>query len=84
MLSAEKIQALGSQLSSHLNSLNLYLKDIAQIELLAEEEENELFHKAAMGDKKAAEKLFYHSQNLIITASANYLEKAVPFMELVQ
>lgn len=84
LLSAEKIQALGSQLSSHLNSLNLYLKDIAQIELLAEEEENELFHKAAMGDKKAAEKLFYHSQNLIITAAVNYLEKAVPFMELVQ
>ena len=85
LLSSEKIQALGAQLSSQLNSLNLYLKDIAQIDILPIEEENELFQKAAHGDKKAAEKLFYHSQNLVLTVAVNYIEqKAVPFMELVQ
>ena len=82
LLSREKIQALGG---SQLNSLNLYLKDIALIEELSPKQEDELFQKAANGDKKAAEKLFHHSQNLVLTVAVNYIEqKNVPFMELIQ
>lgn len=78
------IKEMAAALDDKLTPLNLYLNDIAEIPLLSEQEENELFLSAVNGDKNVAEKLIHHSQALVMSVAAEYSGNGLPFLDLVQ
>lgn len=64
-------------------STNLYLKDIAKIPILTEQEEKSLLLKAKQGDEKAKKKLVESNLRFVVSIAKQYQNKGVPLEDLI-
>lgn len=72
-------------LSSNLNSLNIYMKTLNHIPLLSPEEEKDLFIKIKNGDQTARDKMIESNLRLVVHVAKNYTTNATQdLMDLIQ
>ncbi|RKZ00978.1 MAG: hypothetical protein DRQ10_03035 [Candidatus Hydrothermota bacterium] len=64
-------------------SLEIYLKEIAELPQLTEEEERELIRRAQAGDKEAREKLIYSYLKFVVAVAKRYQGYGVPLADLI-
>ncbi len=75
----ERTAAVGGE-----NAVRLYLREIAAIEPLTTEQEQELLYAMEEGDAAAADRLVEGSMLLAVMMAERYLGKGVLFLDLVQ
>jgi RNA polymerase primary sigma factor len=63
--------------------LDTYLREVAKIKMLTEEEEKEIATKAMQGDEKAIERLTKANLRFAISVAKQYQNKKVPLIELI-
>jgi RNA polymerase primary sigma factor len=73
----------GSPFSIEEKSLEIYLKEIADIPPLSPEEERELVKRAKKGDKEAIEKLIYSHLKAVVNMARHYHGYGVPLGDLI-
>lgn len=66
------------------NSVQIYLKDIGEIPLLAKEEEFQLAKAAKDGDLAAYRKLIRSNLRLVVSIAKKYSNLGLPFLDLVE
>lgn len=72
-------------LSSNLNSLNIYMKTLNHIPLLSPDEEKDLFIKIKNGDQTARDKMIESNLRLVVHVAKNYTTNATQdLMDLIQ
>ena len=72
-------------LSSNLNSLNIYMKTLNHIPLLSPDEEKDLFIKIKNGDQAARNKMIESNLRLVVHVAKNYTTNATQdLMDLIQ
>ena len=72
-------------LSSNLNSLNIYMKTLNHIPLLSPDEEKDLFIKIKNGDQAARDKMIESNLRLVVHVAKNYTTNATQdLMDLIQ
>ena len=72
-------------LSSNLNSLNIYMKALNHIPLLSPDEEKDLFIKIKNGDQTARDKMIESNLRLVVHVAKNYTTNATQdLMDLIQ
>ena len=59
-------------ISSNLNSLNIYMKTLNHIPLLSPDEEKDLFIKIKNGDQTARDKMIESNLRLVVHVAKNY------------
>lgn len=64
-------------------ALNSYLKDINKIPMLSREEEIEIAKKAALGDKKAKERLVTSNLRFVVSCAKQYQGQGIPLIDLI-
>lgn len=64
-------------------SVNLYLKDIAKIPILTEQEERDLLCKIKQGDEKAKKKLIESNLRFVVSIAKQYQNKGVTLEDLI-
>ncbi len=64
-------------------SLEIYLKEISEMEPLSPEEEKELIERAKKGDKEAREKLIYAHLKFVVNMAKRYQGYGVPLADLI-
>lgn len=64
--------------------VTMYLKEINKYPLLSKDEEVELTTRYANGDMSAKEKLINHNLRLSPYIAKRYINKGIPFMDLIQ
>ena len=64
-------------------ALNSYLKDINKIPMLSREEEIEIAKKAALGDKKAKERLVTSNLRFVVSCAKQYQVQGIPLIDLI-
>ncbi|RBQ07852.1 sigma-70 family RNA polymerase sigma factor [Pedobacter miscanthi] len=65
------------------DSLNRYLVEVARIELIAPEEETELFLKIRQGDEQALERIVRGNLRFVISCAKKYQRMGLPLNDLV-
>ena len=65
------------------NIVSLYLKDINRIPLLSREEETELAHKAAKGDKEAKDKIVRANLRFVVSIAKKYQNNGLDLLDLI-
>ena len=70
--------------STEISSLKLYLKQIAQYEIVSQEKLNELFIKYHNGDKKAKQKIIESNLKLVVSIAKKYRQNNYDFLDLIQ
>ena len=74
-----------ANLSSNLNSLNIYMKTLNHIPLLSPDEEKDLFIKIKNGDQTARDKMIESNLRLVVHVAKNYTTNATQdLMDLIQ
>ena len=72
-------------ISSNLNSLNIYMKTLNHIPLLSPDEEKDLFIKIKNGDQTARDKMIESNLRLVVHVAKNYTTNATQdLMDLIQ
>ena len=72
-------------ISSNLNSLNIYMKTLNHIPLLSPDEEKDLFIKIKNGDQAARDKMIESNLRLVVHVAKNYTTNATQdLMDLIQ
>lgn len=66
------------------NLIGSYLRDVRRVPLLSAEEERELSEMAANGDESARYRLITANLRLVIKIAKAYLNRGVPFMDLIE
>ena len=64
--------------------LKIYLKEIAQIPQLSENEERELGKRIAQGDMDARQQMEEANLRLVVSIAGEYVGRGMQFMDLVQ
>ncbi|MCK4353101.1 RNA polymerase sigma factor RpoD/SigA [candidate division WOR-3 bacterium] len=65
------------------NVLNLYLKEIEKIPPLSTEEEQKLFEKIKLGDRKARERLILRHLRSVVKIAKLYYRRGIPLDDLI-
>lgn len=66
------------------DSVRLYLREIGKIPLLSPEEELEIAHKVAEGDKRAKDKMAEANMRLVVSIAKRYSGRGLDFLDLIQ
>jgi RNA polymerase primary sigma factor len=66
------------------DSLQLFLRDIGKIRLLAAQEEVELAKRIERGDLEAKQKMVESNLRLVVSIAKNYRNQGLPFLDLIQ
>lgn len=70
--------------SRNFDSVQMYLQEIGEFDLLSHEEEVELSIKIKQKDKEAFQKLFNANLRLVVSIAKPYVKKDVPILDLIQ
>ena len=66
------------------DSMDQYLNDIRDIELLSKEEEYELMKEVKDGNEDAMDMFILHNLRLVIAIAKKYVNKGIPINDLIQ
>jgi RNA polymerase primary sigma factor len=66
------------------DSLQLFLKDIGKVRLLAAPEEVDLAKRIERGDLDAKQKMVESNLRLVVSIAKNYRNQGLPFLDLIQ
>ena len=64
--------------------VRMYLKEIGKVDLLSSDEEAELAHKMADGDRAAKKKLAEANLRLVVSIAKRYVGRGMLFLDLIQ
>jgi RNA polymerase primary sigma factor len=66
------------------DGLQLFLKDIGKVRLLAAQEEVDLAKRIERGDFEAKQKMVESNLRLVVSIAKNYRNQGLPFLDLIQ
>jgi len=69
--------------ASHIDSLDLYLKEIGNISLLTAEQENELAERILSGDIEARKTMIVSNLRLVVNIAKKYVGRGVELTDLI-
>ena len=77
-ITAENVEAI------YDDSVKMYLREIGQIPLLAQDEELDLALEAQKGNKKAKDKLAEANMRLVVSVAKRYTGRGLDLLDLIQ
>lgn len=73
-----------AEVSSGLDAVKSYLKEIRKSKLLTFEEEQSLAKKIAKGDEKARQKMIEANLRLVVSIGKRYINRGLPFSDIIE
>jgi RNA polymerase primary sigma factor len=74
----------GAQSGASIDSLGLFLKDIARVNLLTAAQEVELAKRIERGDDRAKQEMIEGNLRLVVSIAKRYRKRGLPFLDLIQ
>ncbi|MGH7275285.1 MAG: sigma-70 family RNA polymerase sigma factor [Nitrospiria bacterium] len=73
-----------AEVSSGLDAVKSYLKEIRKSKLLTFEEEQSLAKKIAKGDEKARQRMIEANLRLVVSIGKRYINRGLPFSDIIE
>ncbi|MGA1868230.1 MAG: RNA polymerase sigma factor RpoD/SigA [bacterium] len=67
-----------------INSVKIYLREIANVPLLSREQEREYARRIAKGDEKAKSQMAQANLRLVVNIAKKYINRGLPLLDLIQ
>ncbi len=83
-LDARLLQVASEGDAQAVDSVRMYLREIARAPLLTAKEEVELAQRAEQGDEEAVQRLIRSNLRLVVHVAKRYLNRGMPLLDLIQ